>query len=56
MTIGLLLSIIFFAMDYTGKVDWEWWQIVMPSLIEIGLYVVVWLFIGFLAAFVASDR
>lgn len=45
MTIGALLSIIFFALQYIGQIDWEWWQIVMPMLIEIGLYVLVWLLI-----------
>lgn len=37
MTIGLILTIIFAVMDYTGQIDWTWWQVCMPLFIELTL-------------------
>lgn len=41
MTIGLLLSALFVVLQITGQIDWEWWQLVLPSLIEIGVSLLV---------------
>lgn len=43
MTFGLLLSALFFILDWTGKVDWTWWQILLPSFIELGLSLLVFI-------------
>lgn len=53
MTIGLILTILFAVMDYTGQVDWQWWQVCMPMFIELGLQLV-----GFLlfTLFVTSHK
>lgn len=43
MTVGLLLSGLFVVLQLTGQIHWEWWQLVLPSLIEIGFYLLFWL-------------
>lgn len=37
MTLGLVLSIIFVVLKLVGVIQWSWWLVALPELIEIGL-------------------
>ncbi len=34
MTIGLILSVIFMVLKLTGNIDWNWFLIFLPVIIE----------------------
>ncbi len=34
MSIGLLLSIIFMVLKLTGNIDWNWFIVLLPVIIE----------------------
>ena len=40
MTAGLLFTVIFLVLQFTGQIHWEWWQIVLPMFIEFGLWAI----------------
>lgn len=35
----VILTASFVALDITGKIDWAWWQVTMPTLVSIVLAV-----------------
>lgn len=35
MSIGVVLTIIFVVLQLTHVIDWAWWQIVLPALVEV---------------------
>ncbi len=42
-----LLTIIFVVLKLIGVIDWTWFQVLIPLMISIGMYVIafgVWLF------------
>lgn len=32
-----LLTLLFVALKLTGHIDWSWWFVVMPTLIQVAL-------------------
>jgi hypothetical protein len=49
MTIGLVLTILFVLLKAFGKIDWSWWLVFLPLIIEGGLEL---LFFGFIVRFI----
>ena len=45
--IGLahILTIIFVIAKIVGYIEWSWWLVLLPSIISIGLSILVWLVI-----------
>lgn len=43
MKIGFvgLLTLIFITLKLTGYIDWSWWLVLLPSIISIGLLVIL---------------
>lgn len=41
MSIFELLWIIFIVLKLVGLVDWSWWTVCSPILLEIGIYIIV---------------
>ena len=38
-----ILTIIFVIAKILGYIDWSWWLVFLPSLISLGLGLVIWL-------------
>jgi len=36
-----VLTIVFVVLKLTGNIDWSWWWVLCPSLIDIGLFVLL---------------
>lgn len=43
MGITEILTIIFVVMKVLGMIDWSWWLVLMPEIIAIALYVLMFL-------------
>lgn len=58
MTIGLLLTIVFAILKLTHTVDWSWWIVVLPAIIEAGIDILLVLlfFSGILAIAFWKDQ
>lgn len=48
-----ILTIIFVIAKIVGYINWSWWLVLLPSLISIGLSLVIWL-IGLIAIIVIA--
>ena len=40
-----ILTIIFVIAKIVGYIEWSWWLVLLPSIISIGLSLLIWLFI-----------
>lgn len=40
-----ILTIIFVIAKIVGYINWSWWLVLLPSIISIGLSILVWLVI-----------
>lgn len=40
-----ILTIIFVIAKIVGYINWSWWLVLLPSIISIGLSLLIWLFI-----------
>ena len=40
-----ILTIIFVIAKIVGYIEWSWWLVLLPSIISIGLSILVWLVI-----------
>ena len=40
-----ILTIIFVIAKIVGYINWSWWLVFLPSIISIGLSLLIWLFI-----------
>lgn len=40
-----ILTIIFVIAKILGYINWSWWLVLLPSIISIGLSILIWLFI-----------
>lgn len=49
MSIGLILFLIFMTLKLTHFIDWSWWLIALPIIIEFALYALA-LILGSFAA------
>ena len=38
-----ILTIIFVIAKIVGYIEWSWWLVLLPSIISIGLSILVWL-------------
>ena len=56
MTIGLILFLIFMTLKLMHEIDWSWWWIVSPILIEFGLQLLVFICFGSFIASVSRTR
>jgi hypothetical protein len=43
--LGSVLTIIFVVLKLVGVIDWSWWWVLSPTLISVGLWLIV--IIGF---------
>lgn len=41
-----LLTIVFIVLKLLGKISWSWWWVLSPSLICLGLFLLLMLLIG----------
>nr|DAR47126.1 MAG TPA: transmembrane protein [Caudoviricetes sp.] len=46
-----VLTIVFLVLKLVGVIDWSWWWVFSPTLIALGLYVVVFV----VAAIISKD-
>ena len=51
--LGTVLTAIFVVLKLVGTIDWSWWWVLSPILIEIGLTIII--LIGW-AAYVAHEK
>ena len=40
-----IITIIFVIAKIVGYINWSWWLVLLPSIISIGLSLLIWLFI-----------
>lgn len=40
-----ILTIIFVIAKIVGYIEWSWWLVLLPSIISIGLSILVWLIV-----------
>ena len=45
MSVGFILTLIFVVLKLTGHVDWSWFWVVFPSLVEIVVSILVIAFV-----------
>lgn len=43
------LQVLFIGLKLTGYIDWPWWQVFLPIIIELVIIAVALLFLGFAA-------
>lgn len=55
MTLGLLITILLAILDYTGQAQLSLFQILLPVIIEVSIYVIVWVLI-ILGAIVVGSK
>lgn len=48
--IAVVLTAVFATLKLTGNIDWSWWIVFLPLLLFVGLLIVIFLFIGLIAA------
>lgn len=48
-----ILTIIFVIAKIVGYINWSWWLVLLPSIISIGLGLVIWL-IGLIAIIIIA--
>lgn len=48
-----ILTIIFVIAKILEYIDWSWWLVLLPSIISVGLWLVIWL-IGIIAIIVVA--
>lgn len=46
-----LLQILFISLKLTGHISWPWWQVLLPTLIGLGITVVVFSLLAVLAVY-----
>lgn len=46
MTLGVLLTIIFMVLKLTHNIDWSWWWVLLPAIIEIGVDALIVMLFG----------
>lgn len=37
MTLGLGLTVVFIVLKLTHVIDWSWWLVCLPEIIEVGI-------------------
>lgn len=45
-SLSTILTIVFVILKLCGIINWSWWLVLLPSIISIGLTVLVWAVIG----------
>lgn len=43
MGITELLTVAFVVLKLLGKIDWPWWQVVLPEIIAVAIYLAIFL-------------
>lgn len=43
MGITELLTVSFVVLKLLGKIEWPWWQVVLPEIIAVAIYLVIFL-------------
>jgi hypothetical protein len=43
MGITELLTVAFVVLKLLGKIDWPWWQVVLPEIIAVAIYFAIFL-------------
>lgn len=46
-----VLTVVFVVLKLVGVIDWSWWWVVSPTLINMGLFCIVVIGIGIWAAY-----
>ena len=49
-----LLTIVFIVLKLIGKIDWSWWLVLLPTLIELGIISIM--IIGFIIYAVVTKK
>lgn len=49
-----VLQIIFLVLKFAGLVNWSWWIVLMPSIISIVLFVLI--FITFMVGLIIEEK
>lgn len=49
-SIAFLTTLVFFILKLTAVIAWSWWFIFLPLLIWLGLVVLIFVFVGIIAA------
>ena len=44
MGITELLTVAFVVLKLLGKIEWPWWQVVLPEIIAVAIYLVFFLY------------
>lgn len=52
--LGGVLTIIFVVLKLVGVIDWSWWWVLSPTLISIGLSLII--IIGYIIYLVIDDK
>ena len=45
MGITELLTVAFVVLRLLGKIEWPWWQVVLPEIIAVAIYLVISLWV-----------
>lgn len=43
MGITELLTVAFVVLKLLGKIEWSWWQVLLPEIIAVAIYLVIFL-------------
>lgn len=45
-----LLTVLFIGLKLTGHIDWSWWIVLSPTIVPLGLAMLIVMVIGFITA------
>ena len=43
MGITELLTVAFVVLKLLGKIEWSWWQVLLPEIIAVAIYIIIFL-------------
>ena len=43
MGITELLTVAFVVLKLLGKIEWPWWQVALPEIIAVAIYIIIFL-------------
>ena len=38
-----ILTVVFIVLKLTGHIGWEWWQVLLPEIIAVGVYIITFI-------------
>lgn len=50
-----ILTIVFIVLKLTGFIDWAWWLVLLPEIIAVAFYILIWVINAVIISKTRSD-